>query len=160
MQKITPFLWFDGNAEEAMNFYTSVFSDAKVLSVSRYPAGGPAPAGSVMTAQFELGGLEFTALNAGPMYAHLFNPSISFVVACDTQEEVDRYWDALTKDGGQESQCGWLVDKFGLSWQISPKVLLEYMTQQDATKAAKVMAAMSQMKKINIAAIEAANSAQ
>ncbi|HTK25783.1 MAG TPA: VOC family protein, partial [Pyrinomonadaceae bacterium] len=118
MQKITPFLWFDNNAEEAMNFYTSVFKDSKQVKVSRYPEGAPAPAGSVMVAEFELEGQRFIALNGGPQFK--FTEAVSFVVNCETQEEVDYYWSRLTADGGAESMCGWLKDKFGLSWQITP----------------------------------------
>ncbi|MFN7160772.1 MAG: VOC family protein [Candidatus Gracilibacteria bacterium] len=154
MQKITPFLWFDDNAEEAMDFYMSVFKNAKEISKSRYPNGGPMPAGTFMTGAFELEGLQFTVINAGPAFK--FNESISFVVECKDQEEVDYFWDAFTKDGGEESQCGWLKDKFGLSWQIAPTRLLELIS---GPKASKVMPVMMTMKKIDLQKIEdAANS--
>lgn len=147
MQKITPFLWFDHQAEEAMNFYLSVFKNSKVLSVSRYGDGGPGPKGSVMTANFELNGQVFTALNGGPTYK--FSPAISFVVHCETQAEVDYYWEKLS-EGGKESQCGWLDDKFGVSWQIVPNALIELLGASDPLKAGRVMQAMLQMTKIDI----------
>jgi predicted 3-demethylubiquinone-9 3-methyltransferase (glyoxalase superfamily) len=143
MQKITPFLWFDGNAEEAMNFYLSVFKNSKKLSAM------PGPGGTVMGVSFELDGLEFKGLNAGPMFK--FNESISFFVNADTQEEIDYYWEKLTANGGQESMCGWLKDKFGLSWQIIPPVLGELLSHPDREKAGRAMQAMMQMKKIIIA---------
>lgn len=154
MQKITPMLWFDNNAEEAVNLYTSVFKDAKITKISRYGKAGPGPEGSVMTAEFELFGQKLVALNAGPMFK--FNEAISFVVNCETQEEVDYYWDKLTANGGKESMCGWLKDKFGLSWQITPTILMKLNTDPDKEKAGRVMQAMMKMKKIDIAAIEAA----
>jgi predicted 3-demethylubiquinone-9 3-methyltransferase (glyoxalase superfamily) len=147
MQKITPFLWFDNQAEEALNFYTSVFKNAKIGKIARYGESGPGPAGSVMTASFELEGLEFTALNAGPHFK--FNEAISFVVDCKSQEEVDYFWDKLS-EGGQAQQCGWLKDKFGLSWQIVPTVLIELMSDPDREKANRVMQAMLRMTKIDI----------
>jgi predicted 3-demethylubiquinone-9 3-methyltransferase (glyoxalase superfamily) len=147
MQKITPFLWFDNQAEEAMDFYTSVFKNAKKGTIARYGEAGPGPAGSVMTATFELEGLEFTALNAGPHFK--FNEAISFVVDCKSQEEVDYFWDKLA-EGGKTSQCGWLKDKFGLSWQIVPTVLMELMSDPDREKANRVMQAMLRMTKIDI----------
>jgi predicted 3-demethylubiquinone-9 3-methyltransferase (glyoxalase superfamily) len=153
MQKITPFLWFDGNAEEAMNFYTSVFKNAKVGNISRYGEAGPGPAGSVLTASFELEGLEFTALNGGPHFK--FNEAISFHVACESQAEVDYFWDRLGA-GGQIQQCGWLKDKFGVSWQIVPTALPRLLGNPDRTKANRVMQAMLQMKKLDIAALEQA----
>ena len=152
-KKITPFLWFDNNAEEAINFYTSVFKNSKVGSFTRWPEGGPGPEGQVLTASFTLGGQEFTALNGGPQFK--FNESISFVVDCETQEEVDYYWNKLT-EGGEESQCGWLKDKFGLSWQIVPRILIQLLQDKDKVKAGKVMAAMMPMKKIEIAKLKAA----
>jgi len=152
-KKITPFLWFDNNAEEAINFYTSVFKNSKVGSFTRWPEGGPGPAGQVLTASFTLDGQEFTALNGGPQFK--FNESISFVVDCETQEEVDYYWNKLT-EGGEESQCGWLKDKFGLSWQIVPRILIQLLQDKDKVKAGKVMAAMMPMKKIEIAKLKAA----
>jgi predicted 3-demethylubiquinone-9 3-methyltransferase (glyoxalase superfamily) len=147
MQKITPFLWFDGKAEEAMNFYTSIFKNAKVGNITRYGDAGPGPKGSVMSATFELEGQEFFALNGGPQFK--FTPAISFFVKCTTQEEVDRYWEALSA-GGEKSQCGWLTDKFGLSWQIVPSVLGEMLSDKDAAKANRVMQAMLQMTKLDI----------
>lgn len=153
-QKITPFLWFDNNAEEAANFYTSVFRNSKIKSVSRYGKSGPGPEGSVMTVAFELEGQNITALNAGPMFK--FNESFSFVVDCKDQQEVDEYWEKLTSDGGQESMCGWLKDKFGLSWQITPTRLIELITDKDSKKAQRVMQAMMKMKKIIIADLEEA----
>ena len=153
MQKITPFLWFDGNAEEAMNFYTSIFRNAKAGSISRYGEAGPGPAGSVLTASFELEGLQFTALNGGPHFK--FNEAISFHVACESQAEVDYFWDRLGA-GGQIQQCGWLKDKFGVSWQIVPTALPRLLGDPDRTKANRVMQAMLQMKKLDIAALNRA----
>ena len=153
MQKITPFLWFDGNAEEVMNFYTSVFKNAKVGNISRYGEAGPGPAGSVLTASFELEGLEFTALNGGPHFK--FNEAISFHVACESQAEVDYFWDGLGA-GGQIQQCGWLKDKFGVSWQIVPTALPRLLGNPDRAKANRVMQAMLEMKKLDIAALERA----
>jgi predicted 3-demethylubiquinone-9 3-methyltransferase (glyoxalase superfamily) len=153
MQKITPFLWFNDQAEEAMNFYTAIFKNSKISSVSRYGEGGPGPQGSVMTATFELDGQEFMALNGGPLFT--FTEAISFFVNCETQVEVDELWEKLT-EGGEESQCGWLKDKFGLSWQIVPSVLGELLNDPDAEKAGRVMNAMLQMKKIDIAGLRAA----
>src|SRR5262245_34769380 len=121
MQKITPMLWFDGDAEDAVILYTSIFKESKVISMSRYPEGAPAPAGTLMVAEFELFGQRYHALNGGPHFK--FTEAISFVVNCDNQEEVDYYWNNLIADGGQESQCGWLKDKFGLSWQITPSMM-------------------------------------
>ena len=153
MQKITPFLWFDGNAEEAMNFCTSIFRNAKVGSISRYGEAGPGPAGSVLTASFELEGLQFTALNGGPHFK--FNEAISFHVACESQDEVDYFWDRLGA-GGQIQQCGWLKDKFGVSWQIVPTALPRLLGNPDRAKANRVMQTMLQMKKLDIAALERA----
>lgn len=146
MQKITPFLWFDNQAEEAMIFYMSIFKDSRELTVSRYPEGTPGPAGSVMVAAFELDGQQFTALNGGPQFK--FNEAISFVVNCETQDEVDYFWEKLT-DGGQESRCGWLKDRFGLSWQVVP-VELASLLGGDAEKSQRVMGALMQMKKLDI----------
>jgi len=154
MQKITPFLWFDDNAEEAMNFYTSVFENSKIGKVTRYPEGSPGPAGSVMTGEIQLAGQEFILLNGGPLFK--FTEAISFVVNCDTQEEVDRYWQKLIEGGGQESQCGWLKDKFGLSWQIVPTILMKLLASQDKAKSKRVMEAMLKMKKIDIAGLQQA----
>lgn len=153
MQKITPFLWFDNQAEEAMNFYVSIFKNSKVLSVNRYGDGAPAPKGTVMTANFQLDGQEFTALNGGPMYK--FSPAISFVVHCESQAEVDEYWEKLSA-GGKENQCAWLEDKFGVSWQIVPNVLIELLSDPDPLKAGRVMQAMMQMTKIDIAGLKQA----
>ena len=154
MQKITPFLWFDGQAEQAANFYVSVFrKNSKILDVARYGEAGPGPKGSVMTVAFELEGQKFTALNGGPQYQ--FTPAVSFVVNCATQAEVDEYWKKLT-EGGQEVACGWLTDKYGLSWQIVPTRLMELITDPDKKKAGRVMQAMLQMKKIDVAALERA----
>ena len=154
MQKITPFLWFDNNAEEAMNFYTSIFEESKIAKVSRYPEGSPGPAGSVMTGEIQLAGQEFILLNGGPLFK--FTEAISFVVNCDTQEEVDRYWQKLIAGGGQESQCGWLKDKFGLSWQIVPTILSKLLAGQDKAKSKRVMEAMLKRRKIDIAALQRA----
>jgi predicted 3-demethylubiquinone-9 3-methyltransferase (glyoxalase superfamily) len=154
MPKITPFLWFDNNAEEAAKFYTSVFKNSKMGEVRRYGDAGPGPKGSVMVASFSIEGVEFTALNGGPNFK--FNESVSFVVHCKTQQEVDEYWSKLTADGGQESQCGWLKDKFGMSWQITPERLLELIGDKDPGKSQRAMQAMMQMKKIDITKIEQA----
>ena len=154
MQPITPFLWFDSQAEEAAQFYVSVFPDSEILSVARYGEAGPGPAGSVMVVAFKLRGQEFNALNGGPVYQ--FNPAISFVVDCQTQEEVDHYWDAMTADGGQPVQCGWLTDKFGVSWQIVPRRLNELMASSDPEVARRVTEAMLRMVKLDIAELEAA----
>ncbi len=147
MQKITPFLWFDTNAEEAMNFYTSLFKNSKIVSVSRYGEGGPGQAGSVMTATFTLNGQEFMALNGGPHFK--FTEAISFFVNCETQEEVDELWEKLS-EGGEKGQCGWLKDKFGVSWQIVPTALGELLGDKDPEKAKRVLEAMLQMHKIDI----------
>jgi predicted 3-demethylubiquinone-9 3-methyltransferase (glyoxalase superfamily) len=154
MQKITPYLWFDNNAEEAINFYTSLFKNSKIIEMSRYPEGVPGQSGQVMTATFELEGQQFMALNGGPQFK--FNESVSFLVDCDSQEEVDHFWNKLTENGGEEQPCGWLKDKFGLSWQIIPRILGELMTDPDPAKSQRVMQAMLQMKKIDIAALKAA----
>ena len=158
MQKITPFLWFDHQAEEAAKFYTSVFKNSKVGKSTRYgeaaeKAAGR-PAGSVMTVEFELEGQKFTALNGGPVFK--FNESISFVVNCETQEEVDYLWEKLTADGGKKVECGWLRDKYGLSWQIVPTVLIEMLQDKDHEKAERVMKAMLQMQKIDIKTLKEA----
>jgi predicted 3-demethylubiquinone-9 3-methyltransferase (glyoxalase superfamily) len=147
MQKITPFLWFDDKAEEAANFYTSIFKNSKILGISRYGDAGPGPKGTVMMATFQIEGQEFMALNGGPHYT--FSPAISFFVNCETQTEVDELWEKLTA-GGREVQCGWLQDKFGVSWQIVPKVLMELMQDKDPAKSQQVFKAMLQMTKIDI----------
>jgi predicted 3-demethylubiquinone-9 3-methyltransferase (glyoxalase superfamily) len=154
MQKITPFLWFDNNAEEAMNFYTSVFENSKIGKVSRYPEGSPGPAGSVMTGTFQIAGQEFIVLNGGPQFK--FTEAISFVVNCESQEEIDKYWNKLTADGGKEVECGWLKDKFGLSWQITPTILYELLSNPDREKSKRAMQAMMNMKKIDIEGIKRA----
>ncbi|BCP52458.1 VOC family protein [Kaistia sp. 32K] len=153
MQKITPFLWFDGQAEEAANFYVSVFKNGRLGQVSRYGDAGPGPAGSVMVASFEIEGLTFTALNGGPHFK--FTPAVSFLVDCKSQEEVDYFWDRLS-EGGRTDQCGWLQDKFGLSWQVVPRVLIELLNDPDRGKSQRVMAAMMQMTKIEISKLHEA----
>lgn len=156
--KITPFLWFDGNAEEAMNFYVSVFKRSEVHSVMRWGEGAPGPVGSVITCSFSLDGQRFTALNGGPQFS--FTEAVSFVIDCEDQAEVDYYWNALTADGGEESMCGWLKDKFGLSWQVIPRRLMELMSDSDPAKAGAVTQAMLQMRRIEIEKLEAAYTAQ
>lgn len=153
MTKITPFLWFDNQAEEAVNLYISIFKNSKIKEVSRYGEAGPGPAGSVMVISFELDGQGFTALNGGPNFN--FTEAISFLVNCETQEEVDYLWEKLT-EGGEEVQCGWLKDKFGLSWQIVPTKLGELMGDPDPVKAQRVTQAMLQMKKLDIAGLQRA----
>ena len=150
-QKITPFLWFDSNAEEAMNFYVSVFNNSKIATVTRYGDAGPGPKGSVLTAAFELEGQKFVALNGGPRFK--FTEAISFVINCETQEEIDYFWDKLTSDGGQESMCGWLKDKFGLSWQVVPAEIGSLLT---GGKSNQVMQAIMQMKKIDLSTLRQA----
>jgi predicted 3-demethylubiquinone-9 3-methyltransferase (glyoxalase superfamily) len=147
MQKITPFLWFDGQAEEAMNFYTSIFKNSKAGTVTRYGEAGPGPKGSVLTASFELEGLEFTALNGGPHFK--FTEAISFHVSCESQEEVDYFWSKLS-EGGQTSRCGWLKDRYGVSWQIVPSILPKLLQDKNAGKSNSVMQAMLQMDKLDI----------
>jgi predicted 3-demethylubiquinone-9 3-methyltransferase (glyoxalase superfamily) len=157
MQKITPFLWFDDQAEDAMNFYISIFKNSKVLNVNRYGEEGAGvsgrPKGSVMTASFLLDGQQFVALNGGPVFK--FTPAISFVVNCETQEEVDELWEKLSA-GGEEGQCAWLTDKFGVSWQIVPNELGKLLSDPDPVKAGRVMQAMLRMKKIDIAGLKRA----
>ena len=153
MQKVTPFLWFDGKAEEAMHFYVSVFKNSRIGSLTRYGEGGPGPKGTVMSATFQLEGQDFCALNGGPQYT--FSPAISFVVNCETQQEVDELWEKLTA-GGEEQPCGWLKDKYGLSWQVIPTVLGTLLQDKDAEKAKRVMLAMLQMKKIDIKRLQQA----
>jgi predicted 3-demethylubiquinone-9 3-methyltransferase (glyoxalase superfamily) len=154
-QKITPFLWFDGQAEEAMQFYVSIFKNSKIGNVSRYGDGGPGASGTVMSATFQLDGQEFMALNGGPQFP--FNEAISFFVSCETQPEVDELWDKLC-DGGAPSQCGWLKDKYGLSWQIIPTALGQMLGDKDPEKAGRVLQAMLQMQKIDIRVLERAYS--
>jgi predicted 3-demethylubiquinone-9 3-methyltransferase (glyoxalase superfamily) len=153
MQKITPFLWFDNNAEEAANFYTSIFKHSKILNVARYGEAGPGPKGSAMTVTFQLEEQQFIALNGGPHYT--FTPAISFFVNSETQAEVDELWNQLSA-GGKEVQCGWLQDKFGVSWQIIPKQLMELMSDKDPSKSQRVFKAMLQMTKINIEGLQRA----
>ena len=153
MPKIHPFLWFDKEAEEAMSFYVSIFPNSKVLSVQRYGPGGPGPEGSVMTADFELDGQRITALNGGPMFK--FSEAFSFVIDCADQREVDHFWDKLL-EGGEPSQCGWLKDRFGFSWQVVPKQLFETIGGPDAAGRQRAMAAMMQMTKLDVAKLQAA----
>ena len=158
MQKITPFLWFDDQAEDAVNFYTSLFKNSNIGRIFRYTEEAAEktgrPVGSVLTIEFEIEGQKFVALNGGPLFK--FNESVSFVVNCETQEEVDYFWEKLTADGGEESQCGWLKDKFGLSWQVTPTVLIDMLHDKDPEKAERVMKAMLQMQKIEIPKLKAA----
>jgi predicted 3-demethylubiquinone-9 3-methyltransferase (glyoxalase superfamily) len=153
MPRISPFLWFDNQAEEAVNFYTSVFRNSKVGRVMRYGDAGPGPSGSVMTASFEIEGQQFVALNGGPMFR--FTEAVSFVVNCETQAEVDHYWDKLV-EGGTPQQCGWLKDRFGLSWQVVPTVLVDMMGDQDAAKSGRVAEAMMKMVKMDIPTLQRA----
>jgi len=153
MQKITPFLWFDDKAEEAMNFYVSIFKNSKRGRISRYGEAGPGPKGTVMVATFQLEGQEFMALNGGPHFK--FTEAISLVVNCETQDEVDGFWEKLS-EGGSKGQCGWLKDKYGLSWQIVPTALGELMSDPDPEKSKRVMKAMLQMKKIDIESLKRA----
>jgi predicted 3-demethylubiquinone-9 3-methyltransferase (glyoxalase superfamily) len=155
VQKITPNLWFDTEAEEAAGFYTSIFKNSRITKVMRYGEAGPRPAGMVMTVTFQLEGQDFTGLNGGPEFK--FNEAISLLVNCETQEEVDEFWDKLSA-GGEKGPCGWLKDKFGLSWQIVPTVLDEMLQDEDADKANRVMKAMLQMTKIDISELEKAYS--
>jgi predicted 3-demethylubiquinone-9 3-methyltransferase (glyoxalase superfamily) len=153
MQKIVPFLWFDGKAEEAANFYVSIFKNSKMGAVTRYGEAGPGPKGSVMIASFQIEGQEFSALNGGPQYA--FTPAISFYVSCETQAEVDDLWEKLSA-GGKKIQCGWLTDKYGVSWQIIPRALIELMQDKDPVKSQRVFKAIMQMTKIDIEGLKRA----
>jgi len=153
MQKITPFLWFDNNAEEAVNFYVSIFKNSRIVNMSRWGDTGPGPKGAVMSVTFELFGQEFMALNGGPTFT--FSPAISFFVKCETQEEVDEYWEKLSA-GGKKERCGWLKDKYGLSWQIIPNVLGRFLQEKDPAKSQRVMKAMMQMDKIDIKGLQRA----
>ncbi|MBA3387035.1 MAG: VOC family protein [Chthoniobacterales bacterium] len=157
-QKIVPFLWFDTQAEDAVQFYLSVFESGQVTATTRYGPEGPGAAGSVMTIAFELEGQQFVGLNGGPNFK--FNEAVSFVVNCETQQEIDHYWGALTADGGQPIQCGWLKDKYGLAWQIVPVVFWELIQSSDAARVSRVMQAMMQMQKFDIAALERAAAEQ
>jgi len=151
--QISTCLWFDGRAEEAANFYVSIFPNSKILKTARYPEGAPGPAGSVMIIEFELDGRKFLGLNGGPHFK--FNEAISFIISCQTQEEVDRYWQALTAGGG-EVQCGWVKDKFGVSWQVTPTMLGQLLSDPDAQKAKRVMQAMMGMKKLDVRGLKQA----
>lgn len=153
LQKITPFLWFGGDAEEAANFYVSIFKDSGIKKVVRYGDAGPAPAGSVMTVEFEIEGMEFTALNGMPDIE--FNQAVSFVINCESQDEIDYFWDNLTAQG-EEQVCGWLKDKYGLSWQVVPRIMVEYMSDPDPQKAKRVTEAMLKMVKIDISLLKEA----
>lgn len=157
MQKITPFLWFNGKAEEAAKLYTSLFKNSKIGNVARYGEAGHGPKGTVMSVTFQLDGQEFIALNGGPQFT--FSPAVSFLVSCETQEEVDRLWEKLS-EGGQKQRCGWLQDKYGLSWQIVPSVLGKLLHDKDPEKSKKVMNAMLQMDKLDIEGLERAYNAQ
>ena len=157
MQKITTFLWFDNNAEEAMNFYVSIFENSKILSVSRYGEAGPGPKGMVMSGTFQLEGQEFMALNGGPHFS--FTPAISLFVSCETQQEVDELWEKLSA-GGEQGRCGWLKDKFGLSWQIIPTALGKLLSDPDPAKSKRVMQAMLQMNKIDVEGLKKAYAGQ
>jgi len=155
MQRITPFLWYDTQAEEAANLYVSIFPNSRIVNISRYGEAGPGPKGGVMVVEFELDGQRFLALNGGPHYK--FTEAVSLTVNCETQEEVDHYWNALTR-GGTEQPCGWLKDKFGLSWQITPRIIGQLMADPDPAKAQRAMEALLTMKKIDIAALKRAHS--
>ncbi len=150
MQKIVPNLWFDTQAEEAAEFYTSVFPNSRIVSVARYPEGSPGPAGTVMTVEFELDGERFVGLNGGPQFT--FSEAVSFIIECDSQDEIDLYWDKLS-EGGQEGPCGWLKDRYGLSWQIVPKGIGEVFADADPEKAQRAMQAMLKMGKLDIQAL-------
>lgn len=154
---VTPFLWFDDRLEEAVNFYASVFKDSKILSIAKAPGGAPGEPDKAFSAEFELQGQRFMALNGGPQFT--FTEAISLFVSCEDQAEVDYYWNALTADGGEEGQCAWLKDKYGLSWQIVPTALMRYLGDPDAARAQRAMQAMLQMRKIDIAALDRAAAA-
>ncbi len=154
MQKIVPFLWFDNQAEEAANFYTSIFHDSKILEISRYGEAGPGPAGTAMVVNFQLAGQEFNALNGGPQFK--FTEAVSLVVHCESQDEVDYFWAKLTAEGGEESQCGWLKDQYGLSWQIVPTALGNIIGGPDPAGAQRAVQAMLQMRKLDAAVLQQA----
>jgi predicted 3-demethylubiquinone-9 3-methyltransferase (glyoxalase superfamily) len=154
MPRITPFLWFDTEAEEAAEYYCSIFPNSKITNVSHYSEAGPQPAGSVMTVSFVLDGLELTALNGGPYFTH--SEAFSLAISCADQDEVDYYWDALIAGGGEESQCGWLKDRYGLSWQVTPVGMVEIYTSDDPERVERAMKAMFTMKKLDLAALQAA----
>jgi predicted 3-demethylubiquinone-9 3-methyltransferase (glyoxalase superfamily) len=153
-RKIKPFLWFDDQAEEAAKFYTSIFSNSKIGSIARYPAGSPGPAGEVMTVEFQLEGQDFIALNGGPEFK--FTEAISFSVECETQKEIDYYWEKLLADGGKPVQCGWVKDRYGLSWQVNPTFLSKVFAGKDASKAERVMQAMLPMIKLDLGKLKEA----
>jgi predicted 3-demethylubiquinone-9 3-methyltransferase (glyoxalase superfamily) len=152
-QQIKPNLWFDTEAEDAANFYTSIFDDSRIVSVSRYTEGSPRPAGMVMAVEFELNGQRFSGINGGPEFK--FNEAISFLITCETQEEIDRYWELLT-DGGEEGPCGWCKDRYGVSWQVAPSGIEEMLANPDQERAKRAMQAMMQMRKIDLAALREA----
>lgn len=154
MQKVTPFLWFDGQAEEAIKLYTSIFKNSRIIEIKYWGEGTPFPKDQVMTGVFELDGVQFYAFDAGPDFK--FTEAISFLIECETQEEIDHFWNKLTENGGQESMCGWVKDKFGVSWQICPPILMKLLGDKDKAKAGRVMQAMMKMKKIIIADIKKA----
>lgn len=154
MSKITPFLWFDHQAEEAAAFYTAIFDNSRILNISRYGPAGPGAEGSVMTVAFQLDGQDFVALNGGPVFE--FNEAVSFVVNCDSQDEIDDFWRKLTADGGREVECGWLKDRFGVSWQIVPVILPALLSDPDPDRRQRVMQALLRMKKIDIATLQQA----
>ena len=154
MQKITPFLWFDTQAEEAVEFYLSVFKDGKIISKAHYPEGGPRPAGMVMTIAFELKGQQFVALNGGPDFP--FTNAVSLVVNCDSQEEIDYFWEKLSADGGEPNVCGWLRDKFGMPWQIVPGKIWDWLNGDDPARVQRVTAKVWQMEKLEVAELERA----
>lgn len=153
-QRIVPSLWFDGTAQQAAEFYLTVFANSQILNVTRYPKGSPGPEGEVMTVEFVLDGQRFVGINGGPQFS--FSEAVSFQISCETQEEVDRYWEQLTSDGGEEGQCGWLKDKFGLSWQVVPEGMDEVFANPDAGAAERAMKVMMGMKKLDVAALRAA----
>jgi predicted 3-demethylubiquinone-9 3-methyltransferase (glyoxalase superfamily) len=154
MQKIVTFLWFDGQAEEAVKFYTSLFKDSKIVTIARYPDSVPGLGGKVLTAVFELNGQRFMALDGGPQFK--FNEAVSLFINCDNQEEIDHFWNKLTADGGKEGNCGWLKDKFGLSWQVVPASMGELMQPADPSKGGRAIQALMQMSKISIKTLEEA----
>jgi predicted 3-demethylubiquinone-9 3-methyltransferase (glyoxalase superfamily) len=158
MQKISPFIWFDNNAEEAMNFYLSIFKDSKTIRVARNPPGGPGPEGVLLVASIQLEGQEITLMNGGP--GHPLTDAMSLTINCNSQEEVDYYWDKLLGGGGKEIACGWLKDKFGLFWQVTPTILPQLLSDPDRAKAGRVMQAMMKMIKLDIAAMKAAADAK
>ncbi len=155
MQKITPFFWFDGQAEEAANFYVSVFESSKIVSTTYFGEDGPGPKGSVLTVGFQLNGQDFTALNGDPQFK--FNESVSFVISCETQPKIDYYWEKLSTGGGQEVECGWVKDKYGVSWQVVPAIFWEWAKEKDTSGFDRVMRALMQMKKLDLAKLQAAH---